>query len=116
LNPLVPTAPENPLLATSEFGFTDADMKEVVASRYFQQGREMPLGEMISALRQTYADTLGVEFSHIENTEIREWVATRVENRRRADRNSAEFHRDVLGKIYEAETFESFIHTKYVGK
>ena len=116
LNPLVPAAPENPLLEPSEFGFTDADMKEVVSSRHFQQGRQMPLSEMISALRQTYSDTLGVEFSHIENPEIREWVATRVENRRRADRNSADLHRDVLGQLYEAETFESFIHTKYVGQ
>jgi 2-oxoglutarate dehydrogenase E1 component len=116
LNPLAPSAPEPPLLAPSEFGFTEADMKEVVSSRHFQQGRQMPLGEMISALRQTYSDTLGVEFSHIENPEICEWVASRVENRRRADRNSAEMHRDVLGKIYEAETFESFIHTKYVGQ
>ena len=116
LNPLSPTAPEAPLLSPSEFGFADADMNEMVSSRHFQQGRQMPLGTMIAGLRQTYSDTLGVEFSHIENREIREWVATRVENRRRPDRNSAVFHRDILGKLYEAETFESFTHAKYVGQ
>lgn len=116
LNPLAPSAPKAPLLSPAEFGFTDADMKEVVSSRHFQQGRQMPLAELITALRETFSDTLGVEFTHIENQEIREWVANRVENRKRADRNSAGLHRDILGRLYEAETFESFTHAKYVGQ
>jgi 2-oxoglutarate dehydrogenase E1 component len=116
LNPLAPTAPECPELDTAGFGFSEADLNEVVSSRHFQDARQMPLREMIDALRSTYSETLGVEFSHIQNREIREWVANRVENRRRADRNSAELHREILARIHEAETFESFIHTKYVGQ
>jgi 2-oxoglutarate dehydrogenase E1 component len=116
LNPLVPSAPHNPLLDPSEFGLSDTDLNELVSSHHFLQGRQMPLHKMIADLRSTYSDTLGVEFSHIQNREIREWVAARVETRRRADRNEASMHREVLGKLYEAETFESFIHTKYVGQ
>jgi len=116
LNPLAPPAPENPLLAATEFGLAEANMRDEVSCRHFLQGRKMPLGEMIAALRDTYSSTLGVEFTHIQNPEIREWVASRVENRKSPDRNSPEVHRELLRKLYEAETFESFIHTKYVGQ
>ncbi|MEI8294476.1 MAG: 2-oxoglutarate dehydrogenase E1 component [bacterium] len=116
LNPLATSAPVVPELDAAEFGFADADMNEIVSSRHFADGRQMTLREMFDALRATYSGTLGVEFTHVQNKEIREWVASRVETRRRADRNSPELHREVLARLYEAETFESFIHTKYVGQ
>jgi 2-oxoglutarate dehydrogenase E1 component len=47
---------------------------------------------------------------------MREWVANRFENRRNPNRNAPELHRALLHEIYEAETFESFIHTKFVGQ
>jgi 2-oxoglutarate dehydrogenase E1 component len=91
-------------------------LNEVVSSRNFQQGREMPLKEMVAGLRQTYCETLGVEFTHIQDPSMREWVADRVESRRSASRQLPEVHRDILRKLYQAETFESFIHTKFVGQ
>ena len=116
LDPLTSDAPQNPRLDASAFGFSDGDMKEVVSSRHFQQGRAMPLGEMISGLRQTYCETVGVEFYHIQDPEMRDWVAEKMENRRSSRRNDSALHRDLLHKIYEAETFETYIHTKFVGQ
>ena len=116
LNPLSKSAPSISRLEPSEFGLGEADLNEVVSSRNFQQGRAMPLKEMIAGLRQTYCETLGVEFTHIQDPAMSEWVANRVENRRSASRQLPEVHRDILRKLYQAETFESFIHTKFVGQ
>ena len=116
LNPLSKSAPSISRLEPSEFGLGEADLSEVVSSRNFQQGRAMPLKEMIAGLRQTYCETLGVEFTHIQDPAMSEWVANRVENRRSASRQLPEVHRDILRKLYQAETFESFIHTKFVGQ
>ena len=116
LNPLSKSAPSISRLELADFGLGEADLNEVVSSRHFQQGREMPLKEMIAGLRQTYCETLGVEFTHIQDPAMREWVADRVENRRSASRQLPEVHRDILHKLYQAETFESFIHTKFVGQ
>ena len=116
LNPLAKSAPSISRLEPSDFGLGEADLNEVVSSRNFQQGREMPLKEMIAGLRQTYCETLGVEFTHIQDPAMREWVADRVESRRSASRQLPEVHRDILRKLYQAETFESFIHTKFVGQ
>jgi len=116
LNPLSKSAPAISRLEPSDFGLGEADLNELVSSRNFQQGREMPLKEMIAGLRQTYCETLGVEFTHIQDPSMREWVADRVESRRSASRQLPEVHRDILRKLYQAETFESFIHTKFVGQ
>ena len=116
LNPLSKSAPSISRLEPSEFGLGEADLSEVVSSRNFQQGRAMPLKDMIAGLRQTYCETLGVEFTHIQDPAMSEWVANRVENRRSASRQLPEVHRDILHKLYQAETFESFIHTKFVGQ
>jgi 2-oxoglutarate dehydrogenase E1 component len=116
LNPLAKSAPSISRLEPSDFGLGEADLNEVVSSRNFQQGREMPLKEMIAGLRQTYCETLGVEFTHIQDPAMREWVADRVESRHSASRQLPEVHRDILRKLYQAETFESFIHTKFVGQ
>jgi len=70
LNPLSKSAPAISRLEPSDFGLGEADLNELVSSRNFQQGREVPLKEMIAGLRQTYCETLGVEFTHIQDPAI----------------------------------------------
>ena len=116
LDPISPTAPSNSQLDLSQFGLGPADMEEIVSSRYFQKSRPMPLRELLDTLRRTYCGTLGAEFEHIQDPIIREWVVERLESRPATDRNDPALHRKVLETLYEAETFETFIHAKYVGQ
>lgn len=116
LDPLETTPRENPLLSLRELGFSEKDLDLQVSSRFFREDRKMRLREMIADLAATYCATVGVEFNHIQNPKIRNWVRDRMENRQRTNLLDPAVHRDVLRKLYEAETFESFIHTKYVGQ
>jgi len=116
LDPLSEGAPENPLLNLSEFGFSERDLDLPVSTRYFRDERKMTLRELIADLRATYCDTIGAEFVHIQNPKVRNWVRDRLENRQNRNRNDSSVHRDILRKLFEAETFESFIHMKYVGQ
>jgi len=116
LDPLGHVRAENPLLQLGEFGFSEKDLDLPVASKFFRDERKMTLREMLADLRSVYCDTLGVEFVHIQNSKVRNWVRNRVENRHNMNRNDAGVHRDILRKLFEAETFESFIHKKYVGQ
>ena len=116
LDPLQNTPRENPLLSLRELGFSEKDLDLQVSSRFFREDRKMRLREMIADLTATYCATVGVEFNHIQNPKIRNWVRDRMENRQRANFLTPASHRDILRKLYEAETFESFIHTKYVGQ
>ncbi len=76
----------------------------------------MTLRDMIKELEAIYCSTVGAEFMHIQNPKIRTWVLHKLENRDHSLRTNKEVHRDILRKLYEAETFENFLHTKYGGK
>jgi len=116
LDPLDLLKRENPLLDTRELGFEDKELDTPVTARFFRQGRQMTIREMVAELRSTYCGTIGAEFMHIQNPAIRNWVIERMENRDTALRGNPDLHREILGKLYEAETFENFLHTKYGGK
>ncbi|MFZ4484394.1 MAG: 2-oxoglutarate dehydrogenase E1 component [Chthoniobacterales bacterium] len=116
LDPLSPAAPENPLLTLKQIGFTESDLERTVSSKYFQDGQPMLLREMIERLRAIYSETIGTEFMHIQDPRVRNWIRDRVENRRQEHQGDAAQHRAILRQLYEAETFEHFLHTRYVGQ
>ena len=116
LDPLAQSGSDNPLLSLRELGFQEKDLDLPVSSRFFRDDRRMTLREMIADLRAIYCDTIGAEFVHIQNPKVRNWLRERIENRKQDDRSDADTHRHILRKIYEAETFESFLHAKYVGQ
>src|SRR5439155_20558882 len=116
VNPLTDKRPENPLLNLREFGFSEKDLDLPVASKFFQNNRKMTLREMLGSLEAIYADTIGAEFMHIQNPRIRNWVLHRLESRPGRRDISRETQIAMLRTLLEAETFETFMHTRYVGQ
>ena len=115
LDPLAGAPRENPLLRLKELGFDEKDLDLQVSSRFFREHQTMTLRGMISELRAIYCGTVGAEFVHIQNPKVRNWVRDRLENRDLSLKADATLHRDILRKLHEAETFENFLHTTYVG-
>ncbi|MCX7713146.1 MAG: 2-oxoglutarate dehydrogenase E1 component [Chthoniobacterales bacterium] len=116
LDPLGLLKPTHDLLTLKELGFTESDLDRPAASRFYREGRVMPLRQMIYELEKIYCGTIGVEFVHIQNPRIRSWVRDRIENRGEAWMNDAQLHRQILRCILRAEDFEHFLHTRYVGQ
>src|SRR5438270_6011965 len=114
VNPLADKRPENPLLSLREFGFGDKDLDYPVSSKFFLDGRQMTLREMIALLDQIYAGSIGAEFQHIQNTRVRDWVRHRLESRIFAPPPSPEIQVALLRALLEADTFEVFLHSSYV--
>ena len=71
--------------------------------------------EILSFLRKTYCGPIGYEYMHIANPTERKWFRDRVEK----DENALKFTKNgknaILNKLIQAEGFEKFLHTKYVG-
>ncbi len=116
VNPLNTKRPEQPLLELEEFGFDERDLDLTVASKFFKGGRPMKLREMIASLEKIYAGSVAAEFMHIQNIRVRNWVRERLEVRTTAEGLDPERKNHILRLLLEAETFEHFLHTKYVGQ
>ncbi len=76
--------------------------------------RPMPLGDMLSMLRDAYCRTIGIEYGHVLDPEQKRWIRERVEGV--APELPADDQRWILERLNAAEAFESFLHTKYVGQ
>ena len=71
--------------------------------------------EILKFLKKTYCGNIGYEFMHVSNPVERKWFRDRVEQ----DQNALNFTQNgkeaILNKLVQAEGFEKFLATKYVG-
>ena len=105
----------HPELDPATYGFTEADMDRPVFINYVLGLEVATLREILSILKETYCNTVGVEFMHIQNSAHKSWIQARMEG----GRNHTDFTKRGKVAIYErlvsAENFEQYLHKKYVG-
>src|SRR5437016_5223786 len=116
VDPLAEQRPQNPLLSLREVGFSESDLDLRVSSKFFLDNQPMTLREMVPGLERIYADSIGSEFMHIQDPRIREWVRKRLETRPHKHSTPAAVQVALLRALLEAESFEIFLHTRYVGQ
>ncbi len=102
------------LLDPATFGLTEADLDRTFHTALFDPP-QATLRELIDALRETYCRSIGVEFMHIRNNEIRTWLLGRMESTRNHPGLDIRQKRRIILKLNAAELFETFLHTHYVG-
>jgi len=103
------------VLFPETWGFTKADYGKTFSTIALHGPTQMTLGELIEWLDDTYARTIGVEYMHINDAEIVQWLQARCER----DRNHCALDKEaqlfILDRLCTAEAFEGFLHTKFVG-
>jgi multifunctional 2-oxoglutarate metabolism enzyme len=92
--------------------FWDLDREFVVGG--FAGRRSMLLREILGVLRDSYCRTVGVEYMHIQDPEQRRWFQEHLEKPYEKPTHDEQMR--ILGKLNEAEAFETFLQTKYVGQ
>jgi 2-oxoglutarate dehydrogenase E1 component len=97
------------------FGFTEAELDRMVSCRTFQNGRRMPLRELIQRLRDTYCGTVGVEYMHIDDIEVRRWLQQRLEPIETRILLTKDEQLRILRRLTDAVMFEEFIRRKFIG-
>ena len=116
LDPLSPKGEDQARLDPAAFSFSPTDLEAEVETMFYNEGRRTKLGDMIKRLRKTYCDRIGFEFMHILNYEVRDWLMARIEARVDLPNTSTQTRESVLRWLWEAETFEQFLHTKFKGQ
>ena len=96
-------------------GLTLWDLDREFATGSFGSGKRfMMLRHILGLLRDAYSRTVGIEYMHIQEPEERRWIQDRVE--RPQDRLPRQEQLRILAKLNQAEAFETFLQTKYVGQ
>jgi len=118
LDPLKRTErPNIPDLDPAFYGFTDADQETVFdTSNTFFGKPNMPLRELLNALRETYCGTLGAEYMYTTNQDEKRWWQQKLESIRSKPTFGAEKKKHILDRLTAAEGLERYLHTKYVGQ
>ncbi len=105
----------HPELTPEHYGFTEADYDKDIFLDGVLGLKKAKLRDIISALRQTYCGTVGVEFMHIQHPEQKSWIQHRIEDTRGRPQFSAEDKKAIWNSLVEVEAFEQFLQVKYPG-
>jgi len=97
-----------------DYGLTESDLDSTITSDVASVGTA-PLREVLGHLEETYCRHIGVEFAHIHDNELRSWLVDRVETTRNRLVLSRVEKLHLLSKVIEAEVFEHFLQTKFLG-
>src|SRR5690554_264494 len=99
-------------IATHGLSFWDLDREFITGG--FGGKRTALLRDILGMLRDAYCRTVGVEYMHIQNPDERKWLQDRLE--RPYTKPTHDEQMRILAKLNEAEAFETFLQTKYVGQ
>ena len=104
----------HPDLDISSHGLTFWDLDREFVTGGFGGKRTMLLRDILGVLRDSYCRTIGIEYMHIQDPEQRRWFQEHVEQKYTKPGHDMQMR--ILGKLNEAEAFETFLQTKYVGQ
>jgi 2-oxoglutarate decarboxylase len=101
-------------LDIANYGLTMWDLQRSFVVDGLAGRSEATLEEILSILREAYCRTTGIEYGHIMDPGQKRWIQQRVEGVSSA--LSVEEQHRVLEALNEAEVFERFLHSRYVGQ
>jgi 2-oxoglutarate dehydrogenase E1 component len=116
LDPLGHNRESIPLLELSEFGLGEEDLEKGVGNSGFLGETDGSLKGLLSKLRTTYCRSIGIEYMDIPDKEQRAWLQERIEPCLNHPELEDEEVKRILLRLTEAEEFEQFLHTRYIGQ
>ena len=113
-DPLTYRLRRHPDLDITSYGLSLWDLDRSFPTRGLGGRDRATLREILRMLRDAYCRTVGVEYMHIQDPAQRAWWQERLE--RDWEDIADEERRRILTKLEQAEAFETFLQTKYVGQ
>ncbi len=115
-NPVRDRRKYSPTLALENFGLSEKDLDVK-----FNAGEILGIGpstlkEIVDHLEKIYCDSIGVEYMYIRKPEEIEWIQKKLNINDNQPKFNNEEKKQILSKLNQAISFESFLHTKYVGQ
>ncbi len=115
LDPLGSKTTYHPELDPATYKFTLWDLDRKFITGGFSGMNNTTLREILQWLQKTYCDKIGAEYMHIQNPVEKAWLQSKMEPVQNVPDFSLEMKKTILNKLIIAETFEHFIHTRFIG-
>ena len=115
-NPVRERRKYQPTLGLENFGLQQSDLQTE-----FEAGSIIGLGKttlavIVGHLEAIYCNSIGVEYMYIRNPEEIKWIQNWINTNDNAPVYSTEQQKHILKKLNQALSFETFLHSKYVGQ
>lgn len=115
-NPIRPRLDRHAQIGLKEYSLSEEDLKTSFYSGEFVGLGETTLENIINHLKLIYCGKIGFQYMHSHNTEIRRWIRAQIETTALNIDLPLEKKQRILKKLNEANVFENFLQTKYVGQ
>jgi len=115
LDPLGDHALYHTELDPATFGLTLWDLDREFVTGGLGGLERGTLRQILDILRQTYCQTVGIEYRHIQDAKEKKWILERIEPPETRAPLDPETRKLTLRRLIEAEDFEHYLHTRFIG-
>jgi 2-oxoglutarate dehydrogenase E1 component len=115
-NPIRPRRDRKARISLEEYGLTEADRNTVFQAGEFVGLGPATLDQIIDHMKHIYCGKIGFQYMHSNNTDVRRFMRERIESTAKHLDLPIEKKKRILQKLNEANVFENFLQTKYVGQ
>lgn len=114
IDPLQYQQRSHPDLEIENHGLTFWDLDREFVVGGLAGRRTMLLREVLGLMRDSYCRTVGIEYTHLQEPEQRAWFQEVLEQPYQKPTHDEQMR--ILDRLNQAEAFETFLQTKYVGQ
>jgi 2-oxoglutarate dehydrogenase E1 component len=115
LDPLGIDRGDPPELSPKRYGLSEKDLQRRLDSSAVEHVQGDTLDVILSKLEKTYCRSIGAQFMHIDNRNIRDWLQQRMESTQNRLELPVEVQRRIYARLADASIFEEFVRRKFVG-
>jgi 2-oxoglutarate dehydrogenase E1 component len=115
VNPLGEINSCPPELELDFYNFSAGELEMLVNFPDLHSETPLTVREVFQRLRDTYCRSIGVQFLHIDDLKMRQWLQHRMENSQNRLQVSREEQLRILTRLTDAVVFEEFLRTKFLG-
>lgn len=115
IDPLGLPRPSQPELQPSFYGLGPADLDRKFSSRTISGASALTLRQILELLSNTYCRSIGVQFMHIDDLDVKTWLQERMEGTQNHVQLGRVEQIRILVKLTDAVIFEEFVQKKFLG-
>jgi 2-oxoglutarate dehydrogenase E1 component len=115
-NPVRDRRTYSPTLALENFGLSSSDLNTVFDAAKMVNMQPSTLADIVKHLERVYCQSIGVEYMYIREPQVIDWIKNKLDINDNQPNFNADEKKNILRKLNEAVSFETFLHAKYVGQ